>query len=263
MEEIIELISESEEEILLEDEPFLLAQSQSKTVDLSMANGDQVISPDAGYLLSQVIVRKPATMKGENIREGVNIGGEDGTYAGIVLDPLTNPASPQSVLLAKEYYDDQGIRREGEFVVPTPPPLTNPAGPDQILLGYDALVENNERVEGTFNPNVWSSTFLVINHTTITVGPNSVNTTLGVKDYVLDAAGIENGRILAFSLREKPNYVNGEIGRCVLYPNSGIGYFSCTQWNGSSWVAGRMLSGYSAVLPVGNVYDVYYWGVPT
>lgn len=198
MEKEIKVVPEQNEQIITPTkEPFLLTKTQNKSVPLDMAEGDQRIIPDAGYLLQSVIVEKPDTLIPDNILKDVNIGGVIGIYEGAVL------------------------------------------------------------------PDVWESSFLVINHTTITVGANSVNTTLGVKDYILDAAGTENGRLLAFCLREKSSYSNGEIGRCVLYPNSGIGYFSCTQWNGSSWVAGRMLSGYSAVLPVGGVYDVYYWGLPS
>lgn len=48
---------------------------QSKTVELSMASGNQTISPDSGYALSQVIVNKPATMLPENIKKDINIGG--------------------------------------------------------------------------------------------------------------------------------------------------------------------------------------------
>lgn len=55
---------------------------QAKTVDLSMASGDQVIMPDEGYSLSEVTVTKPATLLPENIKKDVDIGGVVGTMEG-------------------------------------------------------------------------------------------------------------------------------------------------------------------------------------
>lgn len=52
---------------------------QAKTVDLSMASGNQVIAPDEGYSLSEVTVTKPATLIPENIKKDVDIGGVVGT----------------------------------------------------------------------------------------------------------------------------------------------------------------------------------------
>lgn len=58
------------------------AQSQAKTVDLSMASGDQVIMPDEGYSLSKVTVTKPETLIPENIKKDVDIGGVVGMMEG-------------------------------------------------------------------------------------------------------------------------------------------------------------------------------------
>lgn len=60
--------------------------TQEKTVDLAMASGDQTITPTSGKVLSQVVVKKPATMLPENIKKDVNIGGVTGT-----LEPQTAP----------------------------------------------------------------------------------------------------------------------------------------------------------------------------
>lgn len=54
-------------------------EEQTKTVDLAMATGDQVVAPDAGKTLSQVTITKPATMIPGNIKKDVNIGGVVGT----------------------------------------------------------------------------------------------------------------------------------------------------------------------------------------
>ena len=53
--------------------------TQEKTVDLAMASGDQIISPDAGKNLSKVTVTKPSTLVAGNIKTGISIGGVTGT----------------------------------------------------------------------------------------------------------------------------------------------------------------------------------------
>ena len=52
---------------------------QAKTVDLAMASGNQVVSPDSGKVLSGVTITKPATLVASNIKKGVNIGGVVGS----------------------------------------------------------------------------------------------------------------------------------------------------------------------------------------
>ena len=58
---------------------LIVPAEQSKTVDLSMPSGNQVITPDSGKVLSKVTVTKPTTMIPENIKKDVNIGGVVGT----------------------------------------------------------------------------------------------------------------------------------------------------------------------------------------
>lgn len=53
--------------------------TQEKTVDLNMASGNQIITPDSGYDLSKATVTKPSTFVAGNIKKGVNIGGITGT----------------------------------------------------------------------------------------------------------------------------------------------------------------------------------------
>ena len=75
---------------------------QSKSVNLSMAEGSQNVSPDEGYLLSDVTINKPATLIPENIAEGIDIGGVIGSLAssgslkiamGTIQNDLTEPTA--------------------------------------------------------------------------------------------------------------------------------------------------------------------------
>lgn len=60
-----------------------IGDTETAEVALSMAEGDQVISPSAeGKVLSSVTVAKPETLIPENIAEGVDIAGIIGTFAG-------------------------------------------------------------------------------------------------------------------------------------------------------------------------------------
>lgn len=46
-----------------------------KTVDLSLASGNQTLTPDKGEAFSKVTINKPSTLVSTNILSGVNIGG--------------------------------------------------------------------------------------------------------------------------------------------------------------------------------------------
>lgn len=60
-----------------------IGDTEAVEVALSMADGDQVISPSAaGKVLSGVTIEKPETLIPENIAEGVDIAGIIGTFAG-------------------------------------------------------------------------------------------------------------------------------------------------------------------------------------
>ena len=48
---------------------------QEKTAELALANGNQVISPDSGKVLSKVTIIKPVALIPENIRKNTEIGG--------------------------------------------------------------------------------------------------------------------------------------------------------------------------------------------
>lgn len=77
--------------------------TEEKTVDLSMASGNQVITPTSGKVLSKVTITKPSTMLATNIKKDVNIGGVVGTYEGVILptyNGLLRFASAPTISLA-------------------------------------------------------------------------------------------------------------------------------------------------------------------
>ena len=64
-------------------EGTFIGDTEEVTVDLAMADGDQVVTPSAeGKVLSQVTIKKPETLIPENIAKDVDIGGIIGTHEG-------------------------------------------------------------------------------------------------------------------------------------------------------------------------------------
>ena len=56
--------------------------TEMKSVELSMASGDQTISRSTNKFMTSVVVKKPSTLIPENIKKDVVIGGVTGTYEG-------------------------------------------------------------------------------------------------------------------------------------------------------------------------------------
>lgn len=50
-------------------------ETEAKTVSLALADGNQIVTPTDGKLLSEVTIEKPANLLPENIAEGVDIAG--------------------------------------------------------------------------------------------------------------------------------------------------------------------------------------------
>lgn len=55
---------------------------EEKTVELSLAGGNQVVTPSTGKVLSKVTIEKPVTLIADNIKQGVTIAGVTGTHSG-------------------------------------------------------------------------------------------------------------------------------------------------------------------------------------
>ena len=77
--------------------------SPTETVEvaLSMARGNQVITPSEGKTMTKVTIVKPSTFLPENIKKGVNIGYITGTYEGLIPD---GTAVASNVRAGKTFY---------------------------------------------------------------------------------------------------------------------------------------------------------------
>lgn len=77
--------------------------SPTETVEvaLSMARGNQVITPSDGKTMTKVTIVKPSTFLPENIKKGVNIGYITGTYEGLIPD---GTAVASEVRASKTFY---------------------------------------------------------------------------------------------------------------------------------------------------------------
>ena len=97
---------------------------QTKSVALSMGGGNQVITPDATYVLTQVTIQKPSTMIAGNIKSGVDIGGIVGNYTGggVTLPTLHAPT----------------ISRNGSTLI-----LSNPSSNGTYVSGYRIYANGN------------------------------------------------------------------------------------------------------------------------
>ena len=87
----------------------------SGTFDLSMPDGDQVITPNEGRVFSKVTVKKPDTLVAENIRKDINIGGVVGSlkpYVPVVSSELNvEPKTKVQIFTPSEneYYDKVNV----------------------------------------------------------------------------------------------------------------------------------------------------------
>lgn len=102
-------------------------EEETKTLALSMASGNQVITPTSGKVMNEVTITKPSTLIPENIKNGIDIGGVTGTYTG--------SGGSGSLNWVELDYTNCSFNNESIFL-----------SPEVSKLLYDELTSFNERM---------------------------------------------------------------------------------------------------------------------
>lgn len=279
-ETIIITAEEREQTVIPERESVVIADSETRSVSLNMADGDQVITPHPGKVLSQVTVRKPALMRPSHIKKDVTIGGVVGTYQGEKLPELDDQASSGDVLAGKDYVyrlgDYLSVKRGGTLETYDGIVNLSMADGDQVVTAASGkllssvtvnkpvlMVPQNIKkgipiggVVGTYDPHEFDNDFVNIYWQEVTVDTTETSTGAGVRDYLYGKLGLTvSNRLIGFGLRKRTTYTDNEIVRYVIYPNAN--HCTIAKYSNGSFVSGS-LSG-AAPLISGRVYDVYYW----
>ena len=126
-------------------------EEQTKTVNLDMASGNQVISPDTNKVLSQVTVTKPATLTATNIKQGVTIGGVTGTFT-------SDGTATNGDLLSGKYAYSQGQLLTG--TIPSKASATyNTSSSDQTIASGQYL-SGNQTIKAVTTTNLVAANIL-------------------------------------------------------------------------------------------------------
>lgn len=162
---------------------------QTKTVDLAMASGDQVVTPDSGKVLTQVTINKPSTLVAGNIKSGVSIGGVTGTLEA-AKEEQTKTVEITSNGTTKITADSGKVLTEVTVTVNVSseqPTLNAPT----ISLSDSTLTITNPTTNGNFATSykVYDGETLVATVTTTTVDLSAYITTAGTHTITVKAAG--------------------------------------------------------------------------
>jgi hypothetical protein len=110
---------------------------ETKTVDLSMASGNQVVTPTTNKVMTQVTINKPATLLPANIKKDIVIGGVTGTLesgggdvAQIIIETFENTSYD-----AKLYYAfGNGVTYDSNTEITVP--ITLPVPPTKKFCKF-------------------------------------------------------------------------------------------------------------------------------
>lgn len=125
---------------------------QTKTVALSMASGNQTVSPDSGKVLSKVTITKPDTLIPENIKKDITIGGVVGTLesssssggSGAYNIETTDNSDGTQNLIITDATGGGSSETETTTVTFTSNELDNIYGSYMYIDGDNNLIQNNE-----------------------------------------------------------------------------------------------------------------------
>lgn len=162
---------------------------QTKTVDLAMASGNQVVPSDSGYVLTEVTIIKPSTLVAGNIKSGVSIGGVTGTLEA-AKEEQTKTVEITSNGTTKITADSGKVLTEVTVTVNVSseqPTLNAPT----ISLSDSTLTITNPATNGNFATayKVYDGETLVATVTTTTVDLSAYITTAGTHTITVKAAG--------------------------------------------------------------------------
>lgn len=133
---------------------------QTKTVELNMSTGNQVITPDSNKVLTEVTINKPDTFIESNIKADISIGGITGTFTSDA------DAVASDIIKGKTAYV-KGEQITGTIETFTPSKVTN----------NGTLQTNGKYVNGDIVVEVPSPTLPTLNAPTISLSNSTVTIT--------------------------------------------------------------------------------------
>lgn len=221
---------------------------QTKTEALSMASGDQVVTPDTNKVLTQVTITKPATLVPSNIKKDVVIGGVTGSYEGGVTPTGTinisqngevdvtnyataNVAVVSGYVTTPNAYGDTVEIGEGGGQQPTlyPPVVTG---------GVNEVSWANDTRNGGFNPTITA----VVDGQTVT-SPLTITEQMDGKTLTITASATNfNDGVTAVTLQytsvssATKLFVTGTPAKdVVIYLGSGVDVVNPIIYNGTAY----------------------------
>lgn len=238
---------------------FTLGVEQTgKEVELDFSGGDQVVKADDRRLLKELTIKKPEALLPENIRNGINVGGVDGSFIGDTEETTVELSMVDGDQVIKPSADGKVLSK---VVINKPETLI----PENIAEGIDiagvvgnfagggsniqmtcGLIDGNGGVL-TVNHNLGVIPDLVIfGHLDIAGIKNTVNFAIGFSDACIESLGISCGN--AYVCNVSPYYVNQ--GRPINLQTSGPYIHNVTNNNFSVG---------STQYRTDNLFAKYYW----
>lgn len=141
---------------------------QTKTVELNMSTGNQVITPDSNKVLTEVTINKPDTFIESNIKTGILIGGITGTFtndadavASDIIEGKTAYVNGEKIIGTIETFTPSEVTSNGtlqtsgkyvnaDIVVKVPSPTLNgDAEASNVLAGKTFYSNSTTKQTGT------------------------------------------------------------------------------------------------------------------